>query len=318
MGFQTIRKVESAQKIIDAAFSKASKINVKKGKGAGADEIHRARRAEAAKLDAVNEVIHIALQRIIKDFPGLDNLTEFYSELLRVSLDFDKLKKALGAVNWADKKAKSLVIYQKGQIFEARSVIGVSKNRKAYLGRISSVLKQIDPELDYLEQCRRIIKEFPVIKQMPTVCIAGFPNVGKSTLLGKITTSKPEIKNYAFTTKTLNMGYIKDEKKEIQVIDTPGTLAREEKMNNIEKQAYLAIKYQADLIVYVFDPTDTYPLEDQEALFEIMKKYRKPIIIYLSKTDLASQMQIKRFDKYKPTTSKDELVEEIENKLVSN
>ena len=158
-----------------------------------------------------------------------------------------------------------------------------------------------------------------VIKQMPTVCIAGFPNVGKSTLLGKITTSKPEIKNYAFTTKTLNMGYMSAGKEDnVQVIDTPGTLAREDKMNNIEKQAYLAIKYQADLIVYVFDPTDTYPIEDQEALFELMKKYRKPIVVYLSKTDIATKQQIKRFDKYEPYTSQEKVAEEIHKRILSN
>ena len=39
------------------------------------------------------------------------------------------------------------------------------------------------------------------------VALFGFPNVGKSTLLSKLTPSKPKIANYSFTTKRINMGY---------------------------------------------------------------------------------------------------------------
>jgi nucleolar GTP-binding protein len=309
MSFQNISKVELSQKMLDSAFKRATKVNSPRR---GDDELRWAKKREAARLDAMNETIHGTLMRIIKEFPALDNLSEFYSELLKASLDFDKLKKGLGAVNWADNKAKALVIMHKKSIFISRSTESLTKLRRAYMGRISSVLKQIDENLKYLDQSRMIIKGFPIIKKLPTACISGFPNVGKSTLLGKITTSKPEIKAYAFTTKTLNLGYFETEHGSIQVIDTPGTLARPEKMNNIEKQAYLAIKYQADLIIYIFDPTHTYPVEDQEELLELVRKFRKPIIIYLSKTDLVKKENLSWLEKYDLVTSPIELKERIE------
>lgn len=309
MGFSSISKVESSQSMLDIAFKRMTKVSNKKSK---LDPVEHARRLEAARLDVINESVHTQLARIIKEFPAFDNLSEFYSELLKVSLDFDNLKKALGAVHWADMKAKDLVVMHKKRIYASKSRDVMPGIKKAYMGRLSSVLKQIDPNLKYLDECRKIIREFPVIKQLPTVCIAGFPNVGKSTLLGKITTSKPEIKSYAFTTKTLNFGYFEIGKSKIQVIDTPGTLARPEKMNNIEKQAYLAIKYQADLIVYVFDPTDTYPVEKQEELLELVKDFRKPIIIYVSKTDIAEKGKADWFvTKYSAINDKDELKEKI-------
>jgi nucleolar GTP-binding protein len=83
------------------------------------------------------------------------------------------------------------------------------------------------------------------------VAIAGFPNVGKSTLLNRLTGATAETNAYAFTTKSLNMGAIEYRHNTIQFIDTPGTLARPEKMNDIERQAYLAMKYAAHLIIYV-------------------------------------------------------------------
>lgn len=309
MSFNNISKVDTYQKMIDAAFSKATKVNVKRVKG---DNLERAKRGEAARLDIMNETIHKSLLRIIREFPGMDNLTEFYSELLKVSVDFDKLKKGLGAVNWADKKARDLVIGHKKRIFDCKSTSMAANIRKAYMGRISSVLKQINENLMYLEECRKIMKSFPIIKQEFTVCIAGFPNVGKSTLLSKITTSKPQIENYAFTTKTLNLGYFKSDDKIIQIIDTPGTLARPEKMNNIEKQAYLAIKYQADLVVFVFDPTDTYPVEEQEQLFDFVKQFRKPFIVFVSKTDIAKKEAINYFlNSHNGFLDKDDLMNEI-------
>ncbi|MBN1792657.1 50S ribosome-binding GTPase [Candidatus Woesearchaeota archaeon] len=313
MSFQSINKVESAQKMLDIALKRVSKINFKKSKG---DELSKAKKKELMKMDVVNQNVHSSLFRIIREFPALDNLSEFYSELLKSSLDFDRLKQCLGAVNWADNQAKSLVLTHKKKVAAARSREVLHSFMSAYLGRLSSVLKQVNPNLMFLEEARKILKAFPVIKQVPTVCIAGFPNVGKSTLLGKITTSKPEIQNYAFTTKTLNLGYFDSEKGKVQVIDTPGTLARPEKMNNIERQAYLAIKYQADLVVFVFDPTDTYELEKQEQLLGMVKRFRKPVLFYLSKTDIASKEKIALFEEKHdfvktPSWLKEEIIKRI-------
>ena len=156
------------------------------------------------------------------------------------------------------------------------------------------------------------MKGFPAIKTgMFTVAIAGFPNVGKTTLLYKLTGSKPEINSYAFTTKNINVSYIKkdpekkgDRKKKIQFLDTPGTLDRPDKMNYIEKNAYLAITLCTDLIVYVFDLTLTYPIKDQIKLYETTKKLGLPMVIYFSKSDLMPEQEIKDFiseHKYKET-----------------
>jgi nucleolar GTP-binding protein len=167
-----------------------------------------------------------------------------------------------------------------------------------FFGRASSVVKQIKNEFLFLENARKTMRGFPTIKEkFFTVAIAGFPNVGKTTLLHKLTGSKPDIASYAFTTRGINVSYFGSGDNIIQVLDTPGTLNRLDKMNYIEKQAYLAIKYCAEVIVYVFDPTEPYSLSDQEKLFDRLNETGKDIIIYISKTDLIKDLsKFKQFN----------------------
>ena len=145
--------------------------------------------------------------------------------------------------------------------------------------------------------------------------LAGRPNVGKSTLLSKLTQAKPAIANYEFTTRRLNLGYAKIGHYKIQFIDTPGTLARFEKMNEIEKQAHLALKYLADLIVLVIDPTGK--LQEQRRLLDQLKSLDKEMISYLSKTDIAKREAIETAAKgiNLPQKNKEELLEHIRTLL---
>jgi nucleolar GTP-binding protein len=144
------------------------------------------------------------------------------------------------------------------------------------------------------------MKAFPSVKSnICTVALYGFPNVGKTTLITKLTDSKPEINSYAFTTKTLNIGYFKIGNSKVQLIDTPGALGRKNKTNPIEKQAELALKYCCDAIVFVFDLTGEYSIEMQkELLFKIEERFShsKKIVVYVSKLDIVDKEKISSFD----------------------
>lgn len=257
----------------------------------------KCRQLEKNRLRLIKE--HLPLQIITESFPSLDNLNEFYTQLLRITLDVDKLRKSLSTLHWAQDKIKDLVREYSFKIDRSQTSLEIKRQTQTCLGRISSVLKRAP--LPYLEESRKILREYPTIKEMYTVAIAGFPNVGKSTLLSKLTTAKPEIKAYAFTTKKLNLGYCRKHPYTLQMIDTPGTLTRFNKMNSIEQQAYLALQYAAHLIVYVYDLTETsYPLADQEKLYSHIQELDKPMILYLSKTDLLDEKQIQDFLQKKP------------------
>ena len=162
------------------------------------------------------------------------------------------------------------------------------------------------------------MKSFPSVKEnLFTVAIVGFPNVGKSTLISALTDSNVEINSYSFTTKSLLIGYRKDGNEKIQFIDTPGTLDRDIKKNIIEKQAELAMKYVADLLVYVFDPIEYYSLEKQERLLKNVNKFGKETILYMSKTDIADPDIIDEITKKHPEILKNEdnLITAIKNNI---
>ncbi|MBI2151788.1 50S ribosome-binding GTPase, partial [Candidatus Woesearchaeota archaeon] len=181
-------------------------------------------------------------------------------------------------------------------------------------GRISSLIKQINSNLLFLEQSRKVMKTYPDIKDMFTVCLYGFPNVGKTTILNKLTFTRAQVAAYAFTTTSINTGYIELEGKKVQVLDVPGTLARPVKMNNIEKQADLVLYELAKAIIFVLDPSgySGYTIEEQEELLQRLKKQvgpEKPIFLYLSKTDLVPKEDIIKWEK--KALSLNEIIEKL-------
>jgi nucleolar GTP-binding protein len=125
--------------------------------------------------------------------------------------------------------------------------------------------------------------------------IAGYPNVGKSSLLRCLSAARPKIAQYPFTTKEIFVGHIERKKRHIleryQLIDTPGLLDRPlSKRNDIEKQAVAALTHLADIIIFITDPTETcgYSLMDQSHLLSQLKKMftDSTFIIVENKSDL--------------------------------
>ncbi|MFW5852712.1 MAG: GTPase [Nanoarchaeota archaeon] len=316
MNFQDLYKIEDYKFYLDTAFGRARKKQIAGLKRM--DPLLKKKKQDEMKVVSVTENLATALLKIEKSFPSMESLPEFYKEMCRVSFDVDVAKKSIGAVRWAVERVKILSRETTKNIRYSQTEQKSSTYREAFYGRVSSVMKRINKELKFLEEIRKIMKAFPTVKEKyPTVAIVGFPNVGKSTLLSKITSSKVEINSYAFTTKKLLVGYRKSGNSKIQFIDTPGTLNRDEKKNNIEKQAELAIKYVADIIVYVFDPTETYTLENQERLLKNVKKKRKPTILYMSKTDVADQDIVREISKKHKDIilDKEELIAAVNERL---
>lgn len=315
MNFQGLQKVEEPDFYLDVAIKRMKKrIGEVRHEGMRGGQIQKSKAIELTKIEAVEKELRDQLHTILISFPSIDSLPEFYRELMSVTLEIGFIKKSLGSIKWCIEKNQDLLEKYKRSIKASTEITRINQYRREFFGRLSSTIKQIKKNLAYLEFTRREMKNYPAIKTgLPTVAIAGFPNVGKSTLLGKLTPAKPKIANYAFTTQGINIGYAEIKDQKIQFMDIPGTLARFEKQNMIERVATLALKYVADAVIYVFDPTETYPVEKQIELYELTKKSRKPVIIYLSKTDVAEQDKIDFFKKqFKVITTIEDLKKEIE------
>jgi nucleolar GTP-binding protein len=297
MNFQDLKKVESADFYLDVAFRRTSEQIEFRRKGVRAeDNFIKQKKIEIMRVDILKDFLKNDLQRILNAFPDLESLDPFYNELVKCTLDYPALKKSLGSLNWASRKIEAFSNIYRMKFKNIPGMQNIGGLRREYFGRMASVLKQIKDNLAYLDTCRKVMKNFPAIKtSVFTVCIFGFPNVGKSTLLTRLTSATPEINSYPFTTKSLNLGYLKEPGVNVQIVDTPGTLNRVDKMNLIELQAYLAVKHLAAAVVYVFDSASEYEVKKQEKLFERLKEFDKPIILYLSKTDIAEKEVLEKF-----------------------
>ncbi|MGM5481508.1 MAG: GTPase [Nanobdellota archaeon] len=298
MGFGEIPPVEKPQTYLDTAFRKARtnarEYNLEEREKA---PINREKTLSLLKISTIQDYLISQLSKISKNFPSLDNLEEFYTQLIRNTMDERELKRSLSVIGSIGRQITSFSNKYKQTIKKSQDPDKVNKELRNYYGRISSLFKRTEDSFNFLHQARQVLRTFPRLKQNCfTVCIAGFPNVGKSTLLSKITTSTPEIDSYAFTTKSLNVGYRNEEGIKIQFIDTPGTLNRPERMNAVEKQAQLAMRYAAETIVYVFDLTEeSYPIQKQKQLFKSLKRLQVPLVAYLSKTDILDEEVVEKF-----------------------
>jgi nucleolar GTP-binding protein len=301
MGFDELKPVQSANEYLDNAIKKANKTAAEmKLEG---DHFNKIKTKELKRIEVIQEYLTSRLNKILIQFPVMEDLTEFYGRLLDITIGKYELRHVLSNVNWARSQIKKFYGIYRTKIKYAREMNSINEAKKAYYGRVSSVIKRMD--FDFLKAARKVIQDFPSIKQKYTqVAIAGFPNVGKTTLLAKLSGSKPEIAVYAFTTKKIMIGYLG----EVQLLDTPGTLNRFEKMNFIEQQAFLVMELVANKIIYVFDLTEPYPLEDQKKLLKRIKEFGKPVIVYLSKTDILPKEKFEEFaKKYNAITSIEEL-----------
>lgn len=292
MGFQELKPVEDASFYLDLAIKRANK-NVSLKKVRGLDKFQNLKTLELVRIDSFRNTLVGKLNSIAEQY-NLE-LNDFYSELLDITVGSKRVRQAVKNINWSVIKIDDLYKHYSRKIKSAKEAYTIHRFKKEFYGRVSSIVKKVD--FDLLKATRTAVQSFPVIRDKLTkVAIAGFPNVGKTTLLAKLSGSKPEIATYPFTTKKTMIGYVsKDGKKVVQLLDTPGTLDRPDKMNFIEKQAYLIMQKAADKIIYVFDLTEPYPLEKQIKLYKKIKEFGKPVIVYLSKTDMMNEKEYQEF-----------------------
>ncbi|XP_058088720.1 nucleolar GTP-binding protein 1-like [Magnolia sinica] len=288
--FKKITVVPSGKDFIDIILSRTQRQTptvVHKGYA-----ISRLRQFYMRKVKYTQQNFHEKLSTIIDEFPRLDDVHPFYGDLLHVLYNKDHYKLALGQINTArnliGKIAKDYVRLLKygDSLYRCKSL------KVAALGRMCTVIKRVGPSLAYLEQIRQHMARLPSIDpNTRTILICGYPNVGKSSFINKITRADVDVQPYAFTTKSLFVGHTDYKYLRYQVIDTPGILDRPfEDRNIIEMCSITALAHLRAAVLFFLDVSGScgYSIAQQAALFHSIKSLfmNKPLIIVCNKIDL--------------------------------
>merc|ERR1712112_501448 len=172
------------------------------------------------------------------------------------------------------------------------------------------VMRRQNQSLGYLEQVRQHLSRLPTIDpNTRTLLITGFPNVGKSSFINKITRADVEVQPYAFTTKSLYVGHTDYKYLRWQVVDTPGILDHPlEDRNTIEMQAITALAHLRAAVLYFLDPSEQcgHTLDQQKHLFDSIRPLfnNKPLVVVANKMDVIQRSEL--------NAEKEELFKSIE------
>src|SRR2546428_11475159 len=143
----------------------------------------RARNLAVVRVRGAGQTIESTLRGYVKGFPSLDRLPPFYRELVDVLVDLGQLKKHLGALDWAADQTRDITRHYRKQIGRATGKAIGELRREAY-GRLSSVGKQIAPDLEALGAAPVALRRIPPgDPALPTIVVAGYPNLGNSSFV---------------------------------------------------------------------------------------------------------------------------------------
>ncbi len=132
------------------------------------------------------------------------------------------------------------------------------------------------------------------LKVIADVGLVGFPNVGKSTFLAKVTNARPKIANYHFTTLNPNLGVVDlDDAKGFVIADIPGLIEGASEGVGLGHEFLRHIE-RTRLIVHIVDAASTEgrdPIQDIYAINKELSAYEKslaerPQIIAANKIDM--------------------------------
>ena len=132
------------------------------------------------------------------------------------------------------------------------------------------------------------------LKLLADVGLIGFPNVGKSTILSIVTSAKPKIADYHFTTLEPNLGVVKAKNGDSFVIaDIPGLIEGASEGTGLGIQ-FLRHVERTRLLLHVIDVSGIEgrnPIEDYKTINEELKKYSEKLsnkkqIIVANKIDI--------------------------------
>ena len=270
MIFENLPTTLTAEELIDKAFSRAAR----------AGRAQQGTEAQQSMLQTAANILSDNLQNVVTAWPDFDEVDPFYYELADAVVKnadstgpdhraipggVDELRRSLSEIQWAARKTKEIHREYQGRVTGDPDT--ARKVRKQAFARLADIVEEVSEDLLRINTARNALRNLPEIDpDEPTIVVAGYPNVGKSSFVNAVTNARNAIAEYPFTTKQIRVGHFERDHIRYQIVDTPGLLDRPaEERNEIEAQAVSALEHLADCVLFVVDASAYcgYPLDQQ-------------------------------------------------------
>jgi nucleolar GTP-binding protein len=186
--FEGLPTTPTADELLDQAFSRAARAGRAKS---GID-------AQQSMLLTAANVLSDNLENVVTAWPDIDRLDPFYRDLADAVAGVDDLRQHLNEVGWAGGKVGDIRREYEGRFEDPDTA---RKLRKQAFARMADVVEEVEDDLAAVAEARDALRDLPDIRpDEPTVVVAGYPNVGKSSFVNAITRADNETASYPFTT----------------------------------------------------------------------------------------------------------------------
>jgi len=140
------------------------------------------------------------------------------------------------------------------------------------------------------------------LKLLSDIALLGLPNAGKSTLMSCITSAKPKIADYPFTTLKPKLGMVLVGHDEFVIVDLPGLIEGASEGKGLGDR-FMKHMERCSILLHLLDCSSKNVMRDFETIDSEIKRhsdilYNKKRIVCLSKTDLLTAEEIDAKKRY--------------------
>ncbi|XP_021897965.1 nucleolar GTP-binding protein 1 [Carica papaya] len=250
--FQKLPMVMPSVDIYYSARRKVKRVQPTKGI---ANIAKRERNKGAKQLDALMKELAVPLRGYLDNFPKRKYLHPYERSLIELTLGDGNYEEVLRKVDSLRKKVISVGKEHASLCAKSSTKREAEEQTNKGMEKLEEIFKHEGTAVDDLLNIAKTLRAMPVVDlETPTLCLVGAPNVGKSSLVRILSTGKPEVCNYPFTTRGILMGHITLNYQHFQVTDTPGLLKRcDDDRNNLEKLTLAVLTHLPTAVLYVHD-----------------------------------------------------------------
>ncbi|MBI4032848.1 GTPase ObgE [Candidatus Berkelbacteria bacterium] len=128
-----------------------------------------------------------------------------------------------------------------------------------------------------------------VVQHIADVGLVGLPNVGKSTLLARVSAAKPKVANYPFTTLEPHLGVVEHKGVRFVMADIPGLIAGAAAGKGLG-HTFLRHLSRTKLLVHLIDAQSADPMADYQTIRNELETFdaellARPEIVAISRID---------------------------------